>query len=262
MSYWQETPEQTRSKLETVYILARLGTTQCLHGWMDEICLFLGYLTTLPVLVLASTDVVSVLRHPLTSVWPLFLMCTINDHSWAVLLSLHFGIPHDPAKAILCKNLDKHRGSSNTSYVKVPHDLCHHCLIKNTHKPIKPPFSFIWLYTGWSKIHIKRCKWSNSVQNSLGVQKFVASRQKYKIFKYFHFCEIWVTLGKGQKKKRFTVFLLPSNIKTCQIWPEQYVRVNLPLGYTIWEILKDTLLSLVSLSFFFCTNMPSCRVCG
>lgn len=55
---------------------------------------------------------------------------------------------------------------------------------------------------------------------------------------------------KDKKKKRFKIFLLLSNIKTCQIWPEQYVRVNLPLGYTIWEILKDTLLSLVSLSIF------------
>lgn len=39
-----------------------------MDGWMDEICLFLGYLTTLAVLVLAVTDVVSVLSHLLTSV--------------------------------------------------------------------------------------------------------------------------------------------------------------------------------------------------
>lgn len=39
-----------------------------MDGWMDEICLFLGYLTTLSVLVLAGTDVVSVSSHLLTSV--------------------------------------------------------------------------------------------------------------------------------------------------------------------------------------------------
>lgn len=168
---------------------------------------------------------------------PELCYCLFRDTPW-------------PRKGHSLQNLDKHRGNTNTSYVKVPHDLCHHCLTKNTHKSIKPPFSFIWLQTGGFKIHIKRCKLSNSVQNSLSVQKSVASRQKYTIFNSFHFCEIWVTLGKSQKKKRFKIFLLPSNIKTCQIWPEQYVRVNLPLGYTIWEILKDTLLSLVSLSIF------------
>lgn len=166
MSYWQETPEQTWSKLETLYILARLGTTQCLpwwmDGWMDEICLFLGYLTTLSVLVLAGTDVVSVLSHLLTSVWPLFLMYTINDHSWAVLLSLS-GYHMTPQRPFSAKTWTNTEGTQTLLMSRFPMTSATTVSQKNTHKPIKPPFSFIWLQTGGFKIHIKRCKWSNSV---------------------------------------------------------------------------------------------------
>lgn len=155
------------SKLETLYILARLGTTQCLpwwkDGWMDGWNLFIFRLFNN-----IGSACACGYRCCVCVESPIDLRVTSVPHvhhKWSLLscVTVSFGIPHDPTKAILCKNLDKHRGNTNTSYVKVPYDLCHHCLTKNTHKPIKPPFSFIWLQTGGFKIHIKRCKWWNSV---------------------------------------------------------------------------------------------------
>lgn len=75
------------------------------------------------------------LRHPLTSVWPLFLICTIHDHFYVLLVLNSLKIPptilQRPASVCLCGNLGNYRGNIDSNSCL---DLCDCCPIKNTHR--------------------------------------------------------------------------------------------------------------------------------
>lgn len=59
-----------------------------------QMCSFVDYIITMQVLVLAGAEPLT--RRPLTSAWHLFPLCTMYDHSYAVLQFHCFQIPPRP----------------------------------------------------------------------------------------------------------------------------------------------------------------------
>lgn len=96
------------------------------------------YLTTSPTkskfiqhFILCTVNV----KAPLTSVWPLFLICTIHDHFYVLLVLNSLKIPptilQRPASVCLCGNLGDYSGNIDSNSCL---DLCDCCPIKNTHR--------------------------------------------------------------------------------------------------------------------------------
>lgn len=107
-------------------------------------------------------ELVSMSRHSLSSVWLLFLMWTLYDRFYSVLL-LH--CPHDPSKTCRCLSL---REQTSHDGVEVLLELCHHNPIKKSTETSHVEFSvsnlclttilFYFTHTGGSKFSHYRYK--------------------------------------------------------------------------------------------------------
>lgn len=107
-------------------------------------------------------ELVSMSRHWLSSVWLLFLMWTLYDWFYSVLL-LH--CPHDPSKTCRCLSLWEQTSHDG---VKVLLELCHHNPIKKSTETSHVEFSvsnlclttilFYFTHTGGSKFNHYRYK--------------------------------------------------------------------------------------------------------
>lgn len=107
-------------------------------------------------------ELVFMSRHWLSSVWLLFLMWTLYDWFYSVLL-LH--CPHDPSKTCRCLSLWEQTSHDG---VKVLLELCHHNPIKKSTETSHVEFSvsnlclttilFYFTHTGGSKFNHYRYK--------------------------------------------------------------------------------------------------------